>query len=142
MEFGKVADPGKIDFTLPKDAPETTKLLKAQPGDRPFEVYEGCAKWNRGDLKGFYPRGTKDELQYYATQFNSIELNTTHYRIPDAGTVRRWREAVGLGFKFCPKLPRSISHERDTQSLGAGHAPACHERDAGAISRSDVTSAI
>ena len=29
------------------------------------------------DLKGFYPKGTKDELKYYATQFNSIELNAT-----------------------------------------------------------------
>ena len=28
------------------------------------EIYVGCAKWNRADLKGFYPRGTKDELGY------------------------------------------------------------------------------
>ena len=28
-------------------------------------------------LKDFYPKGTKDELTYYATQFNSIEMNAT-----------------------------------------------------------------
>ncbi len=80
MQFGKVADPGLIDFTLPKDAPETAKVLAAHQNEADFEVYIGCAKWNRSDLKGFYPRGTKDELTYYAQQFNSIELNATFYK--------------------------------------------------------------
>lgn len=110
MEFGKVADPGAVDFTLPKDAPETTQLLKAQSGEAPFEVYVGCAKWNRTDLKGFYPRGTKDELTYYATQFNSIELNATFYGMPDWKQVETWKDKTPEGFKFFPKLTNTISH--------------------------------
>jgi uncharacterized protein YecE (DUF72 family) len=47
-----------------------------------------CAKWNKQDLKGFYPRGTKDELAYYSTQFNSIELNATFYNSPAIDQVR------------------------------------------------------
>lgn len=110
MQFGKVADPGAIDFTLPKDAPETTKVLTAHKNDQPFEVYVGCAKWNRTDLKGFYPKGTKDELTYYATQFNSIELNATFYGMPDWKQVETWKNKTPEGFKFFPKLTNTISH--------------------------------
>ncbi len=110
MQFGKVPDPGSIDFTLPKDAPETTKLLKAHAIDTPFEVYVGCAKWNRTDLKGFYPKGVKDELLYYATQFNSIELNATFYGMPTWQQVETWKQKTPKGFKFFPKLTNTISH--------------------------------
>jgi uncharacterized protein YecE (DUF72 family) len=82
----------------------------------------GCPIWtNKEWLGSYFPLGAKepDFLKYYAQQFNSIELNTTHYRIPDAPTGRRWREAVGPGFKFCPKLPRSISHERELYNTDA-----------------------
>lgn len=110
MQFGKVANPGAIDFTLPKDAPETAALLKAHAGDAPFEVYVGCAKWNRTDLKGFYPKGVKDELSYYATQFNSIELNATFYGMPTWQQVETWKKKTPAGFKFFPKLTNTISH--------------------------------
>ncbi len=110
MQFGAVADPGAIDYTLPKDAPETGKILKANKNDRPFEVYVGCAKWNRGDLKGFYPRGVKDELSYYAQQFNSIELNATFYGMPDIKQVETWKDKTPEGFKFFPKLTNTITH--------------------------------
>ncbi len=112
MQFGKVTEPGLVDFTLPKDAPETTVLLTSLKDDTPFEVYVGCAKWNRNDLKGFYPRGTKDELSYYATQFNSIELNATFYRMPDFKQVETWKNKTPEGFKFFPKVNDLITHYR------------------------------
>lgn len=110
MQFGKVDEPGKIDFTLPKDAPATKRILEAHKNDKPFEVYVGCAKWNKTDLKGFYPKGTKDELTYYATQFNSIELNATHYKMPDWKQVETWKDKTPKGFQFFPKLTNTISH--------------------------------
>ena len=76
MKFGKVDDPENIDFTLPKDHPGTKKVLTKHKKSSPPNLYVGCAKWNKQDLKNFYPRGTKDELAYYSSQFNSIELNT------------------------------------------------------------------
>lgn len=112
MQFGKVANPGIIDFSLPKDAPETLALLKAHKNDQPFEVFVGCAKWNRSDLKGFYPRGTKDELRYYSTQFNSIELNATFYKMPDFEQVETWKNKTPAGFKFFPKVTDLITHYR------------------------------
>lgn len=78
------------------------------PGE--FSVSVGCAKWNKQDLKGFYPRGTKDELQYYSRQFNSIELNATFYRIFPEEQFRKWHDKTPDGFKFFPKLVQNISH--------------------------------
>ncbi|PVD53732.1 DUF72 domain-containing protein [Terrimonas sp.] len=112
MQFGKVSNPGKVDFTLPKDAPETAALLKSFKNDKPFEVYVGCAKWNRSDLKGFYPRGTKDELSYYSRQFNCIELNATFYKMPDVKQVETWKNKTPEGFKFFPKVTDLITHYR------------------------------
>lgn len=112
MKFGQVDNPAEIDFTLPEDHPDTKRVLNAHKNNKPFQVYVGCAKWNRQDLKGFYPRGTKDELTYYATQFNSIELNATFYGAPDAQQVKTWKEKTPKEFKFFPKLPNTISHYR------------------------------
>ncbi len=110
MEFGKVSHPGNIDFTLPKDSPHTKEVLAKAKGGKGMEASVGCAKWNRTDLKGFYPRGTKDELAYYSTQFNSIELNATFYNLPDWKQVAAWKEKTPAGFHFFPKLTNSISH--------------------------------
>ena len=109
MEFGKVANPGSVDFRLPKDAPETKEIL-SKTKTKAFEAYVGCAKWNRTDLKGFYPRGTKDELAYYSTQFNSIELNATFYKMPTWQQVETWKNKTPDNFKFFPKLTNNISH--------------------------------
>lgn len=109
MEFGKVKDPSLVDFQLPKDAPETKQILLTYKGTD-FEVYVGCAKWNSGDLKGFYPKGTKDELTYYSTQFNSIELNATFYSMPSWKQIESWKNKTPENFKFFPKLTNTISH--------------------------------
>ena len=107
MKFGKVDDPESIDFTLPKDHPDTKKVLnkKGKPN-----IYVGCAKWNKADLKSFYPKGTKDELAYYATQFNSIELNATFYNNFPIETIEGWYNKTPAEFRFFPKLHQGISH--------------------------------
>ena len=110
MKFGKVDAPEKIDFTLPPDHSDTERVLNEKSTGKPFEAYIGCAKWNKQELKGFYPRGTKDELAYYSTQFNSIELNATFYNMPRSEQVRKWKEKTPGSFKFFPKITNSISH--------------------------------
>lgn len=110
MKFGHVSDPSAIDFNLPKTSLATLELLINCKIDRPIEVYVGCAKWNKSDLSGFYPRGTKDELAYYSRQFNSVELNATFYRSPSKEQVEIWKNKTPDNFKFFPKIPQSISH--------------------------------
>lgn len=110
MKFGSVTNPEDIDFTLPEDHKDTKRVLNLVKDDNEPEIYVGCAKWNRADLKGFYPRGTKDELEYYSSQFNSIELNATFYRIFPPEQFEKWREKTPSNFKFFPKLNQEISH--------------------------------
>jgi uncharacterized protein YecE (DUF72 family) len=52
-------------------------------------------------------------LDQYGLQFDTIELNTTYYRIPRPEQVVQWREAVPQSFRFCPKIPQHISHRTD-----------------------------
>jgi uncharacterized protein YecE (DUF72 family) len=113
MKFGQVDNPETIDFTIPPDHPDTAQALKAPapPSDN-LEIRVGCAKWNKADLKNFYPRGTKDELAYYSTQFNSIELNATFYRLFPTTTFENWRATTPDDFRFFPKLEQTISHFR------------------------------
>jgi len=110
MQFGKTDNPEDIDFTLPKDHPDTKVVLSKSKPAKDFKVYVGCAKWNKTDLKNFYPKGTKDELAYYSTQFNSIELNATFYKSPTKDQVETWKQKSTPGFKFFPKVPNTISH--------------------------------
>lgn len=116
MDFGRLSDLRYVDFRLPPDHPGTAAVLaQAAPVSAPA-VYVGCPIWtNKAWLGSYFPASAReaDYLSHYARQYNSIELNTTHYRIPDATTVRKWRAAVPEGFRFCPKLPQSISHERE-----------------------------
>ncbi len=110
MKFGQVNDPAKIDFTIPPDHPDTPKVLKQASKPDDFEVYVGCAKWNKKDLKNFFPKGVKDELAYYSSQFNCIELNATFYRLFPPETFGKWYTTVPENFRFFPKLEQTISH--------------------------------
>jgi uncharacterized protein YecE (DUF72 family) len=117
MEFGKVTpeELDAINFDLPGDRPETTRVLQQAKQRRtaPPEIYVGCAKWGRKDWVGqIYPKGTKeaDFLSHYATHFNCIELNATFYRMPRASQTAAWRKKVGENFRFCPKFANQISH--------------------------------
>lgn len=110
MKFGSVDNPENIDFTLPQDHIDTVRVLNKVKDDNLPDIYVGCAKWNKADLKGFYPKGTKDELGYYSRQFNSIELNATFYRIFPSDTFLGWYDKTPENFKFFPKLNQEISH--------------------------------
>lgn len=111
MKFGQVANPEEVDFKIPADHADTKAVLE-KSGAKELSIHVGCAKWNKTDLKGFYPKGTKDELGYYSTQFNAIELNATFYRLFPPATFEKWHAGVPDGFKFFPKLEQSISHFR------------------------------
>lgn len=52
----------------------------------------------------------KSRLTYYASLFNSIEINSSFYKAPQASTVRKWAESVPDNFVFTFKLWRGITH--------------------------------
>lgn len=60
----------------------------------------------------FYPQDLPQAawLPFYAERFSTVELNNPFYRLPEAATFRRWREAVPRGFVFAVKASRFITH--------------------------------
>lgn len=112
MKFGQVPDPSLVDFSFPKDHSRTEEVLNQNSLTQPLDIYIGCAKWNKTDLKGFYPKGVKDELSYYSTQFNAIEMNSTFYGMPSPQQVLIWKDKTPTNFKFFPKITNTISHYR------------------------------
>src|SRR6266550_7738658 len=56
----------------------------------------------------FYPPGMKpaDYLSFYATRFNSVEVDSTFYRTPSKATVQGWANKTPQGFIFASKVPQ------------------------------------
>jgi uncharacterized protein YecE (DUF72 family) len=118
MEFGKIYDLEGVDFRLPPSHQNTKLVLNESINHSLSNVYVGCTGWGMPQWNGsWYPKNTKpkDFLSEYSRQFNTIEHNTTHYRIPDLDTIFKWKNESEAGFKFCPKIPQTISH---SQQLG------------------------
>jgi uncharacterized protein YecE (DUF72 family) len=65
--------------------------------------------------KKSYPAEFQDKsrLCYYASQFNSIEINSSFYKIPRGRTYKNWAEMVPDHFQFTVKLWKGITHERN-----------------------------
>jgi uncharacterized protein YecE (DUF72 family) len=71
-------------------------------------LYLGTSGFSYPSWKpGFYPAGTpqREFLRSYAQRFNSVELNTTGYRLPEEERFRRWAEETPDGFRFAVKMP-------------------------------------
>ena len=68
----------------------------------------GTSGWSYPSWRGgFYPDGMKpaEFLGFYSERFDTVELNSTGYRLPSEDQFRRWAEAVPDGFRFAVKLP-------------------------------------
>lgn len=75
----------------------------------------GTSSWQFDGWRGvFYPEGLPkaEQLPYYASQFRTVETNTSFYGLPRPATLVSWIESVPPGFTFCLKFPRTISHEK------------------------------
>ncbi|HDJ30359.1 MAG TPA: DUF72 domain-containing protein [bacterium] len=60
----------------------------------------------------FYPKNLSRtrHLQYYASQFNTVELNSPFYHLPNAKTFQGWRKRTPENFVFAVKVSRFITH--------------------------------
>lgn len=67
----------------------------------------GTSGWSYSSWRpGFYPDGLQptEFLGFYAARFDTVELNSTGYRLPSADQFRRWADAVPDGFEFAVKF--------------------------------------
>ncbi|HVA95556.1 MAG TPA: DUF72 domain-containing protein, partial [Candidatus Dormibacteraeota bacterium] len=62
----------------------------------------------------FYPAGLpeREYLSYYATRFDTVEVDSTFYRAPTLSTVQGWYSKTPEGFLFAAKVPQTITHEK------------------------------
>jgi uncharacterized protein YecE (DUF72 family) len=73
----------------------------------------GTSGWHYDSWRGpFYPAGlpVKAQLQYYASQFETAELNGVFYRTPTRDAVQSWKEQTGADFIFSWKASKFITH--------------------------------
>ena len=94
---------------------------RAAPG---AEIRVGTSGWSYPSGKGtwngiFYPdqparrpRGAPkfDELAFYAEHFDTVEVNSSFYRVPTVATVEKWAERTPEGFEFSLKLYQKFTH--------------------------------
>jgi len=76
-------------------------------------VLIGTSGWHYDSWRGpFFPKGLplKRQLQYYASQLPTTELNGVFYRTPTQAAVRDWEEQTGKDFVFAWKASRFITH--------------------------------
>jgi uncharacterized protein YecE (DUF72 family) len=121
MDFGKLNNLENVDFTLPPDNVNNSLVLTGKSTNKP-SVHLGFPIWSdKAWIGKIYPDDAQEKyfLRYYAQQFNSIELNATHYKIPSPTTIQRWKNMTTNNFKFCPKVPQVISHAKDITEMSA-----------------------
>ncbi|MBL7735583.1 MAG: DUF72 domain-containing protein [Chitinophagaceae bacterium] len=73
----------------------------------------GCSGFYYREWKGgFYPEKLpqKQWFEFYAAQFNTLELNVTFYRFPQLSDLERWEQKSPPNFSFSVKAPRLITH--------------------------------
>ncbi len=79
----------------------------------PRGIHVGTSGWTYDDWTGsFYPREVvgAERLRFYAGRFDTVEVNSTFYRLPFRGMIAGWNRRVGPGFHMVVKGPRSVTH--------------------------------
>ena len=86
--------------------------------ERPYSgpgLLVGTSSFTASGWQGsFYPPGmqTRNFLSYYATQFKTVEIDSTYYGPPSASTVMNWYERTPPDFVFAAKVPQVVTHEK------------------------------
>jgi uncharacterized protein YecE (DUF72 family) len=88
-------------------------------------VRVGCSGWNYTHWReSVYPKGVPQRqwLPYYATLFDTVEVNATFYRLPSRETVSAWISSTPDDFVFSIKASRYLSHVKRLRGIADGIA--------------------
>lgn len=80
----------------------------------PNNIRVGTSGFSYKDWLGnFYPQfcPQADFLKFYSSRFNTVEIDSTWYRIPAVETVKKWASVTPNDFVFTAKFPRAVTHE-------------------------------
>jgi uncharacterized protein YecE (DUF72 family) len=86
----------------------------------------GCSGWNYQSWRGgeFYPKGCPPSrwLEHYSRVFDTVEVNSTFYRLASQKAVAHWIEQTPPGFVFALKASRYLTHIKRLADLDPGIA--------------------
>jgi uncharacterized protein YecE (DUF72 family) len=86
-------------------------------------VHVGCSGWNYQDWRGrVYPKGCPPSrwLEHYATLFDTVEVNSTFYRLASRDATAKWAEQTPDHFVFAAKASRYLTHIKKLTQLPQG----------------------
>ena len=91
----------------------------------------GCSGWNYAHWRNgvFYPPRCPPRrwLSFYSEHFDTVEVNTTFYRLPATASVARWVDETPAGFTFAVKVSRYITHVKRLVDVPQ-HLPLLYDR--------------
>src|SRR5687768_14296401 len=94
--------------TFRKSSNESMSPMVKRP-----EVRVGCSGWQYKHWRGdFYATGLPQKrwFDHYASVFDTVEINNTFYRLPEAATFASWAARAPVGFLFAVKASRFLTH--------------------------------
>ena len=93
----------------------------AEAGEN-HRIRVGCSGWSYEDWVGpFYPKQAKpkDFLRIYSSAFDTVEIDSSFYRIPNQFMISQWNKNTPANFLFCPKFPKKVTHDFKLQNTGS-----------------------
>jgi uncharacterized protein YecE (DUF72 family) len=87
----------------------------------PTRIRIGCSGWNYKDWRGrVYPEGlpARRWLEHYATLFDTVEVNSTFYRLARPQAVEQWLRQTPDDFLFAVKASQYMTHMKRLRDLG------------------------
>lgn len=90
------------------DVGRTSQVRHVRVGTSGWSYPTGKGTWNGI----FYPkkRAAFDELRFYSDHFDTVEVNSSFYRVPAIETTKRWAERTPREFEFSIKLYQKFTH--------------------------------
>ena len=82
-----------------------------------FPFYSGTSNLVSPVKRSDYPPefAGASRLTFYASQFSSVEVNATFYKLPKRITMEKWGQSVPEDFRFTFKVPKGVTHAKDMQ---------------------------
>jgi uncharacterized protein YecE (DUF72 family) len=80
---------------------------------RTTDIHVGCSGWVYKHWKGgFYPADLPQKrwFERYSSEFDTVEINASFYRIPLASTFDGWRQKAPPKFRYALKANRFLTH--------------------------------
>jgi uncharacterized protein YecE (DUF72 family) len=85
------------------------------------QIRIGTSGWSYGHWRGnFYPENLTNSkmFDYYSKQLNTVEINSSFYRLPLKETFEKWRDRSPENFLFAVKASRFITHIKKLKDCG------------------------